>query len=54
VTEERDPIARIDARLERMETKIDQVLGFKATVDYIKLAVAGAYAGLLALFLSHK
>lgn len=49
-----NPIDRIDARLERMEQKIDQVLGFKQTVDYIKVALAGAYAGLLALFLSHK
>jgi hypothetical protein len=47
---DQDPIARIDARLERMETKLDEALSLKATIEYVKYAIAGAYIGLLTLF----
>lgn len=47
-----DQIARIDARLERMEGKIDAALSLSAVAEYVKYAVIGAWAAIGALFVT--
>ncbi len=45
---------RIDARLERMEEKLDRALSAQEAISWLKWIVGGAWLAIAGLFATHK